>query len=71
MIPLRRENDQSLDHMCLQTQEQFSYSDSVLTTTNPLTSNKLNAQRLNGLRNEKVVIIGLGQLGLPVAKYVK
>ena len=28
-------------------------------------------KRLNTLKNEKVVIIGLGQLGLPVAKYVK
>ena len=71
MIPLRKENDQSLDDMRLETQEQFSYSDSVLSTTNPLTSNKLNAQRPNTLKNEKVVIIGLGQLGLPVAKYVK
>ena len=71
MIPSRRENDQSLNDMRLGIQEQFTYSDSVLTTTNPLTSNRLNAQRLNILRNEKVVIIGLGQLGLPVAKYVK
>ena len=37
MIPLRRENDQSLDDMRLETQEQFSYSDSVLSPTNPLT----------------------------------
>lgn len=71
MIPSRRENDQSLDDMRLEIKEQFTYSDSVLTITNPLTSNKLNAQRLNILRNEKVVIIGLGQLGLPVAKYIK
>jgi len=71
MIPLRKENDQSLDGMRLKTQEQFSYSDSVLSTTNPITSNKLNAQRPNILKNDKVVIIGLGQLGLPVAKYVK
>ena len=71
MIPLRKENDQSLDDMRLEIQEQFSYSDSVLSTTNPLTSNKINAQRPNTPKNEKVVIIGLGQLGLPVAKYVK
>jgi UDP-N-acetyl-D-mannosaminuronic acid dehydrogenase len=71
MIPLRKENDQSLDGMRLETQEQFSYSDSVLSTTNPITSNKLNAQMPNILKNKKVVIIGLGQLGLPVAKYVK
>ena len=71
MIPLRKENDQSLDDMRLESQEQFSYSDIGLSTTNPLTSNMLNAQMLNALKNEKVVIIGLGQLGLPVAKYVK
>ena len=35
MIPLRRENDQSLDDMRLETQEQFNYSDSILSTTNP------------------------------------
>jgi UDP-N-acetyl-D-mannosaminuronate dehydrogenase len=57
--------------MRLEIQEQLTYSDSVLATTNPSKSNKLNVQRLNILRNEKVVIIGLGQLGLPVAKYVK
>jgi UDP-N-acetyl-D-mannosaminuronic acid dehydrogenase len=71
MIPSRRENDQSLDDMRLEIQEQFTYSDSALTTSNPLTSDRFNAQRLNIHRNEKVVIIGLGQLGLPVAKYVK
>lgn len=71
MIPLRKENEQSLDDMRLEIQELFTYSDSIFNITNPLTSNKLNAQRLNVLRNEKVVIIGLGQLGLPVAKYVK
>jgi UDP-N-acetyl-D-mannosaminuronic acid dehydrogenase len=71
MIPLKRENDQSLDDMRLETQEQFSYSDSVLSPTNPLTYEKLNAQKINIRKNEKVVIIGLGQLGLPVAKYVK
>ena len=71
MIPLRRENDQSLDDMRLETQEQFSYSDSVLSPTNPLTYEKLNVQNVNIRKNEKVVIIGLGQLGLPVAKYVK
>ena len=71
MIPLRRENDQSLDDMRLESQEQFGYSDIGLSTTNPITSNMLNAQMLNALKNEKVVIIGLGQLGLPVAKYVK
>src|SRR4249920_1782715 len=71
MIPLRRGNDQSLDEMRLETQEPFIYSDGVLSTTNPLTADKLNAQGLNTLKNERVVIIGLGQLGLPVAKYVK
>ena len=71
MIPLRRENDQSLDEMRLETQEPFIYSDGVLSTTNPLTADKLNAQGLSTLKNERVVIIGLGQLGLPVAKYVK
>ena len=71
MIPLRKENDQFLDDMRLEIQEQFSYSDSVLSTTNPLTSNKINAPRPSAPKNEKVVIIGLGQLGLPVAKYVK
>ena len=71
MIPLRRENDQSLDDMRLESQEQFSYSNIGISTTNPLTSNMLSAQMLNALKNEKVVIIGLGQLGLPVAKYVK
>ena len=71
MIPLKRENDQSLDDMRLETQEQFSYSDSVLSPTNPLTYEKLNVQNVNIRKNEKVVIIGLGQLGLPVAKYVK
>jgi UDP-N-acetyl-D-mannosaminuronic acid dehydrogenase len=71
MIPLRKENDQFLDDMRLEIPEQFSYSDSVLSTTNPITSNKLNAQMPNILKNKKVVIIGLGQLGLPVAKYVK
>jgi len=71
MIPLKRENDQSLDDMRLETQEQFSYSDSVLSPTNPLKYDKLNVQKVNTLKNEKVVIIGLGQLGLPVAKYVK
>jgi UDP-N-acetyl-D-mannosaminuronate dehydrogenase len=57
--------------MRLKAQEQFTYSDSALTTSNPLTFDRFNAQRLNIHRNEKVVIIGLGQLGLPVAKYVK
>jgi UDP-N-acetyl-D-mannosaminuronic acid dehydrogenase len=57
--------------MRLETQEQFSYSDSVLSPTNPLTYDKLNVQKINIRKNEKVVIIGLGQLGLPVAKYVK
>jgi UDP-N-acetyl-D-mannosaminuronate dehydrogenase len=71
MISSRRENDQSLDDMRLKAQEQFTYSDSALTTSNPLTFDRFNAQRLNIHRNEKVVIIGLGQLGLPVAKYVK
>ena len=71
MIPGSKENDQSLDDMRLEIQEQFSYSDSVLSTTNPLTSNKINAPRPDAPKNEKVVIIGLGQLGLPVAKYVK
>ena len=71
MIPLRKENDQSLDGMRLKTQEPFIYSDGVLSTTNPITSNKLNAQVLNILKNDRVVIIGLGQVGLPVAKYVK
>src|SRR6476646_7121690 len=71
MIPLRRKNDQSLDDMRLETQEQFSYSESVLSPTNPFTYEKLNAQKINIRKNEKVVIIGLGQLGLPVAKYVK
>ena len=71
MIPLRKENDQFLDDMRLEIQEQFSYSDSVLSTTNPLTSNKINAPRPGAPKNEKVVIIGLGQLGLPVARYVK
>ncbi len=71
MIPLRRENNQFLDDMRLKTQEQFKYSDHIPRTANSLTSNKLNGQRFNFLKNEKVVIIGLGQLGLPVAKYVK
>jgi len=71
MIPSRRENDQSLDDMRLESQEQFGYLDIGLSTTNPLTSNMLNVQMLNALKNKMVVIIGLGQLGLPVAKYVK
>ncbi|MDF0680833.1 MAG: hypothetical protein P0116_07720 [Candidatus Nitrosocosmicus sp.] len=71
MIPLRGENDQSLDDMRLETQEQFGYSDSVLSPTNPLTYDQSNAQKVIIRKNEKVVIIGLGQLGLPVAKYVK
>jgi len=71
MIPLSRENDKTLDDMRLKSQEQFNYSDSIPSTTNTFTSNKLNGQSFNALKNEKVVIIGLGQLGLPVAKYVK
>ena len=71
MIPLKGENDQSLDDMRLETQEQFNYSNSVHSPTNPFTYDKLNAQNINIRKNEKVVIIGLGQLGLPVAKYVK
>ncbi|TVP39089.1 NAD(P)-binding domain-containing protein [Candidatus Nitrosocosmicus arcticus] len=71
MIPLRRENDNALDDMRLETQEQYKYPDSIPSPSNTFTSNKLNDQRFNALKNEKVVIIGLGQLGLPVAKYVK
>ena len=71
MIPLKSENDQSLDDMRLETQGQFGYSDSVLSNSNPLTYDKLIVQMVNPNKYEKVVIIGLGQLGLPVAKYVK
>jgi len=71
MIPVKSENDQSLDDMRLGTQGQFSYSDSVLSNSKPLTYDKLIVQQVNPNKYEKVVIIGLGQLGLPVAKYVK
>jgi UDP-N-acetyl-D-mannosaminuronate dehydrogenase len=71
MIPVKSGNDQSLDDMRLGTQGQFSYSDSVLSNSKPLTYDKLIVQQVNPNKYEKVVIIGLGQLGLPVAKYVK
>jgi UDP-N-acetyl-D-mannosaminuronic acid dehydrogenase len=71
MIPLKRQDVQSLDEMRLEAQGHFSYSGIVFSNDNPITSDKSNTQRHNPLKNEKVVIIGLGQLGLPVAKYVK
>ena len=40
-------------------------SDLTVTNENPTITNR------NEFRNSRVLIIGLGQLGLPVAKYVK